>query len=337
MHAYFRTSAKMELLALLKQTDAFFHEKDRWGEHALGRLAHCTLQNELFEQSVAYFKELIPLHERTQPNRGIGNGTLATHYVGLAKAYAGLKKTPEAVEAAGAAIVAWGARREQRASALETLKEVLLKSPDLDAFVARFDDQKQDSAIVRKALGQAYYEKEEYAKAIKQLEHAALLQPNDAEIYQLLVASYDEMGDTAGALRQLLHAAQLARRDINLYEDLGKRYAAAGQPIEAERAYTSIVEVLPAESESHALLAEVREKQNRWSDAIFHWEQVARLRALEPTGLLKLAAAQIHEKQWDQASQTLKKLEGRSWPPRFGDVRSQVRSLQEQLAKQRQK
>jgi hypothetical protein len=84
-------------------------------------------------------------------------------------------------------------------------------------------------------------------------------------------------------------------------------------------------------------LAEVREKQNRWSDAIFHWEQVARLRALEPTGLLKLAAAQIHEKQWDQASQTLQKLEVRSWPPRFGDVRNQVRTLREQLGKQQKK
>src|SRR5260370_23326514 len=136
MHANSRTAAKMELLALLKQTDAFFHQKDRWGEQALNRLAHSTLQNELFDQSVAYFKELIPLHERTQPNRGIGNGTLAAHYIGLAKAYAGLKKTPEAVEPAGGAIVAWGGRHEQRASALDTLRDVLLKSPQLGAFPA---------------------------------------------------------------------------------------------------------------------------------------------------------------------------------------------------------
>ena len=77
MHAYFRTTRHMELLALLKQTDAFFHEKDRWNEHAMARLAQSTLQNELYEQSVGYFKELIPLHERTQQGRGIGNGILA--------------------------------------------------------------------------------------------------------------------------------------------------------------------------------------------------------------------------------------------------------------------
>jgi tetratricopeptide (TPR) repeat protein len=334
MHAYFRTDRKGDLLALLKQTDAFFHDKDRWSEGVMARLAGSTLQNQLYDQSVAYYKELIPLHERTQPGRGIGNGTLASYYVGLAKAYAGLNKTAEAVDAAGGAVVAWGPRHPNRSEALTVLTQVLVSSPDLDAFVAHLDQQKQDSAIVRKALGQAYREKKQHAKAIRQLELAAELQPNDVETYQLLVASLDDTGDKEGAVKQLLKAVQLSRRDLTLYEDLGKRYAAAGQAQEAERAYTSIVEVQPNESESHTLLAEIREKQNRWPEAIQHWEQVSRLRALEPTGLLKLAAAQIHEKQWDHARETLRKLDSRTWPPRFGDVHQQVRKLENQISKQ---
>ncbi len=331
MYAYFRTARTTELLALLKQTDAFFHEKDRWGENALNRLAHSTLQNELYEQTVAYFKELIPLHERSHPGGGIGNGTLAGYYMGLANAYAGLKKTPEAVEAAGGAIIAWGPRHANRAQALETLKQVLLRSADLDAFVAHFDEQRQDSAIVRKALGQAYAEKGQHDKTIKQLEAAARLQPNDAEIYQLLIAAHDKVGDQAGALRDLLAAVQFARRDLKLYRQLGDRYVAQRDPAEAERAYTSIVEMLPSESESHALLAEIREHQGRWTDALTHWRQVAQLRALEPTGLLRPTAAQLHEKQWDQARESLHQLEIRNWPPRFGDVSHQVRTLREQL------
>ena len=83
---------------------------------------------------------------------------------------------------------------------------------------------------------------------------------------------------------------------------------------------TSIVEVLPNESESHQMLAGIREQQNRWPEAIAEWEHVARLRVLEPTGLLKLAAAQIHERLWDKAQQTLRKLDANNWPERFGDV-----------------
>jgi predicted negative regulator of RcsB-dependent stress response len=83
------------------------------------------------------------------------------------------------------------------------------------------------------------------------------------------------------------------------------------------------------------LLAEVRQGQDRWDEAAAHWEQVARLRALEPTGLLKLAAAQIHLRQWDSAAQTLQKISSRGWPARFGDVAGQVRTLNEELERAR--
>jgi predicted O-linked N-acetylglucosamine transferase (SPINDLY family) len=121
------------------------------------------------------------------------------------------------------------------------------------------------------------------------------------------------------------------RRDIKLYQDLGHRFEALGQPGEVERAFTAIVEVQPNESESHGMLAEIRQRQNRWSEAIAHWERVAKIRELEPTGLLKLAAAQIHEKQWDRAAETTNRLRNRSWPERFGDVNQQVRVLEESI------
>jgi tetratricopeptide (TPR) repeat protein len=333
MHAYFRTDRKMDLLDLLKATDKYFHEKDRWGENPLDRLARSTLENELFEQSVAYFKELIPLHERTQPHRGVGNGTLSMYYTGLANAYAGLKKASEAVDAASGAIVAWGPRHANRTQALDTLTSILVRAPDLDAFVGQFDQKKEDSAVIRKAIGQAYHQKRDYAKAIAQLHKAAELQPNDTEIYALLVTCYDKIDDNEGAIQTLLQAVQLSRRELKLYEDLGKRYAEANQKAQAERAYTSIVEMQPHEAESHALLAEIRQKENRWPEAIKQWEHVASLRALEPTGLVKLAEAQIHEKQWDAARATLRRLRSRTWPPRFSEyeTREAIRRLAEKL------
>lgn len=82
MYSYFRTNRKDELLGLLKQSDDYFHQKDRWGEGPMAMLAGSCLQNQLFEQSVKYYKELIPLHERTAANRGIGDGTLSGYYGG---------------------------------------------------------------------------------------------------------------------------------------------------------------------------------------------------------------------------------------------------------------
>ena len=154
--------------------------------------------------------------------------------------------------------------------------------------------------------------------------------PNDAETHKLLVACCDEQKDKEGAIRQILQSLQLMRRDIQLYSDLGQRYAAVEKDKEAERAYTSIVEVLPSESESHAALAELRQKQDRWPEAVVQWEQVTRIRALEPTGLLRLGQAQAHLKQWAPLSETIRKLRSRGWPSRFGDVDSQIRDLERQ-------
>ena len=81
----------------------------------------------------------------------------------LAQAHSGLKQTVEAVDAAGAAIVAWGPRHHRRAEAVAALKNVLTQSPDLDAFVTKLDAQVTETGlenpIVRKAVGTVYFER----------------------------------------------------------------------------------------------------------------------------------------------------------------------------------
>jgi tetratricopeptide (TPR) repeat protein len=335
MRAYFHADKKAELLALLKDTDAFFHDKGRWTEAAVADLANTTLETRLHEPSVAYFKEVISLHERTAPRRGLGDGVLSGYYAGLARAFDGLGKTAEAAEAAGGAVVAWGPDQRNRAQALTVLHEVLWNAPDLDGYVAWLDRHEAATglynALIHKEIGRVYVERGRHQQAIAQLRLAVEVQPNDAETQKLLVAEYDALHDPEGAFRQLLQAAELSRRDIKLYQEMGKRLDALGRPAEVERAYTSIVEMLPNESEGHALLAEIRQTQNRWGDAISHWEQVARIRALEPTGLLRLGAAQVHERLWEQAEETVKRLRSRSWPARFGNVDQQIRDLEQQI------
>jgi tetratricopeptide (TPR) repeat protein len=336
MGAYFKTDRRPELVAQLKDADAFFHQKGRWTEEAMAVLARSTLETHLFDESVAYFKEVVGLHERTAPRRGIGDGVLSGYYGDEARAYAGLGKTPEAVDAACGAVVSWGPTSANRAQALESVRRVLREAKDLDGYVKYLDRQaaetRQDNPLVRKMVGQVYAERQQHAQAIPQLRLAAELQPNDAETHKLLVAQFDALHDPEGAFRQLLESAQLSRRNIQLYQEMGKKLEALGRPREVERAYTSVVEMLPNESEGHALLAEIRQGQNRWPEAIAEWEQVARIRALEPTGLLKLAAAQVHERQWDRAEETVKKLRARAWPARFGNVDQQAADLEQHIA-----
>lgn len=335
MHAYFRSDRPRLLRELLAATDAYFHQGNRWTENVISQLAASCLENQLFEQAVDYYDEVIALHKRTQPNRGIGNGTLSSYCQSLAYAYAGWDKTSEAVDAACEAIVSWGPRQEQRAGALQVLEQILRDAADLESYVQQLDHDGeisgQDKPVVRKTLGVVYFQKQQYAAAVRQLQQALALQPQDAAIHEKLIECFDKFGDRRAAIQQSLALLQLKPRDIEIYKQLGRRYDSMGSPDEVERTYTSIVEALPHEAEGHAMLAQIREEQERWEEAARHWQQVAALRSLEPTGLLKLAAAQIRLQRWTEAKQTLARLRTRSWPQTFGDVDAQARQLEGQL------
>jgi hypothetical protein len=339
MTAYHRTRQHEKLLATLKTADTYFHQQDRWNEGAMASLAYACLDCELFPQSVEYYKEVIGLRQRSAPGRGVGDSALADYYSNLARAYSRLGKTADAVDAAGGAIVAWSAAARERATYIERLREVLSAATDLDAFVAQLDQKEkergQGSPIIRKALGRAYVTRDQFDKAIAQYRVAIELQPEDAESHRELIAVYDRIHNQQGAIDQLLASVQQSRRELALYQNLGDRYAASNQPKEAERAYTSIVEMLPREAESHSLFADVLQKQNRWKEAVPQFELAAQLNSMEPTALLGLARAQIHLKEWDKASETVKKLESHPWPARFPNAEQEIRALRVQIEQRR--
>ena len=333
MAAYFHTGRKRQLLDELAETDKIFHQQNRWNEYAMSMLANACSNAELWEQAVSYYSQAIVEHQRSRADRGIGQGTLSAYFAKQCEAYQQLDRTREAVDAASSAIVSWGRTHQQRTSAIKRLQQVFVAAGDRDDYAAYLDEQAratgQDRPIVRKALGQAYQQLNQLDRAIAQLEIAVQLQPNDSSTHKALLACYDQLEDKQSAIDQVLALLQLTRRDGALYADLAARLK--DDETAQERAHTSIVEMQPHESESHTRLAEIRQKQNRWDDAIRHWEHVVRIRSLEPTGLLRLTTAQIHEKRWDAARATLKRLSDKSWPPRFSDVDDQVRQLEKQI------
>ena len=335
MAAYFHSQRPEQLLELVKQTDTHFHAGGRWTEGNIAEFAKGCQGCNLLEQSVGYFNEAISLHQRNNPGHGPGDVTLSDLYQHLAQAHSTLGQTRQAVDAASGAIICWGTRHDQRAGALAKLNQVLSESKDLAAYVQHLDQESaktgQDSPILRKALGQVYQLRKEFPQAIAQFQLAVALQPNDKEVHQSLVACYDATKNNDLATKQLLKLIDFDRHDLALYQQLAERLK--DNEAEAERAATSIIEAAPNEAENHAALADLRQRQNRWDEAIPHWEQVAEQRRLEPTGLLKLAEAQLHQKQWEPARRSIEKLQKTEWPARFNDVSNQTRRLQEQLPK----
>lgn len=336
MRAYYRTQRPEQLLDLTDKTEKHFHQGGRWTEINISTFALTCRECGLNERSVSLFDEAIALHQRHNPGSGLGDHGLSNMYQNLAVAHSRLGHTKEAVEAASAAIICWTARHAERASVLATLSQVLSDAKDLDAYVQFLDQQTatsgQDSPILRKAIGQTYQKRNQLELAMTQLQLAVTLQPNDKDTHKALLACYDAADPAkyqGAAVKQLLKLIDLERHDLSLYVQLAERMK--NNEAEAERAATSIIEAAPNESENHTAFAELRQNQGRWDEAIPHWEQVAKLRKLEPTGLMRLATAQLHQKQWDAARKSIDTLKTTEWPSRFGDIRGQAQNLLQQI------
>ncbi|MHC5064976.1 MAG: hypothetical protein ACYTG5_13500, partial [Planctomycetota bacterium] len=318
---------------LLTKTETRFRADKRWTAQVISALAITSLQCSFWQESATYYEELIPLHQRTAANRGIGDGTLSSYYGQLAQARAGLRQWRAAVEAASAAVVSWGRNQQNRQSAIGSLESVMRRIPDLSQFardwIAEVSGSGMDSAIIRRTMGRVFLEQRITQEAIANLLAARELQGNDREIHSDLIRAYDQAVDEVGATRALQVAVRFFPMELDLYEDLAKRLARLGEEDRSERAWTSLVEVLPHEADSHRRLALAREQARRYPEAIVQWQQVVRVRSREPEGWFGLARSQRQAGLSREAQKTLQYLMEESWDNRFGDVRSQAaRELQ---------
>lgn len=331
--SYARSSRPEDRDRLLAETDEHFRRGGRWTESNIALLASTCVEVHLDPAAVKYYGELIPLAQRSRPDRGVGEGTVSHYYQQLSESHARLGNTKDAVDAASAAVIAWGPRHDQRTSAINQLNSVVRRAQELSRYVDHLDRQLaetgQDSPLIRRVIGEVFAERGQHEDAIAQLQLAAELQPFDRETHQALVRSYDALKDSRSAVDQILKQLDFDRHNLDLYKELAKRLK--GDERQSERAVTTLVEAAPKEAEHHEALAVIRQEQNRWGEAINHWKNVASLRALEPTGLLKLAEAQIHEERWSAALTTIGKLKARTWPSRFSNIESQIRQLEQQI------
>ena len=337
MIAYYKTGRPEQLRALLESSDKYFRAEGRWNETSIAALASGCRGTELNEEAVAYYTELISLVQRQQPGGGVGGDALPQYYRGLAEAHSALGQTEKAVEAAAGAVVSWGPRSERQQEVLGTLRSVVSAAKDLAEYAALVDrkaqESAQDSPLIRKTLGDVLLEKGQHVEAERQLRAAIALEPTDLEAHELLVKCLDAQGKKTEAVDALLAEIDVDRRNLGLLGQLADRLA--DDEAEAERATTAIVEASPQEAENHSALAERRQARDRWAEAIEQWQHVARIRSREPDGLLKLAAAQIHLHQWNEATATIDRLHKTGWPSRFSNVPGEIQQLERQMAEER--
>ncbi|TWT55398.1 Vault protein inter-alpha-trypsin [Thalassoglobus neptunius] len=337
IRAHARIGEWLETETLLAEAEEHFHRSGRWVEQNMIPLANVFHEVGSHKLSAQFYEEAISLHQRSQPDRGIGNGVLSGYYRELANVYVRLEEPLKALHAASGAVVSWGHDQNNRDAAIENLRKIIAKLSDLELVVEeldwRADEFGADSPLVRKEIGSVWLQNEKVSKAIEQLQLAEELSPDDNEIQTMLIKAFDATGNQTDAIKQRLIRIDRNRHDLEAYIDLAQRSGI--DPLLAERAATSIVESGPNDPKTHQQLAEYRMSQHRWSESLPHWERVIELNRNDPAGLIGRANAEIALGNLEAAHETLRLIESTDWPDHFENVDDEIKIIRGLLDGQR--
>ena len=252
----------------------------------------------------------------------------------------------EAVEAACAAMVSWGQQSSNRAMCSDALRwpysgpSPPTWTPTWSGLDKKTAETKLENPIVRKAIGQGLCG--EAASTAGRSPNSRLAaeacSPMTLKRTRPLLACFDKQDDQPGGGRELLHWARISCRGTSSLRDRAKGSGEA-RAAGGGRAGLHLDRGGPAgrggklSGSCGPRSASGRTAGPRRQGPLAAGRQNPA--SLEPTGLLNLARAQIHEKQWDAAQETCRQLRARTWPQRFGDVEGQVRELEQTIAQGR--
>ncbi|MGC4002241.1 MAG: hypothetical protein QM811_03480 [Pirellulales bacterium] len=227
IEAYHFAKRREKAKEVLQATEEHFHAGGRWTEGNIATLAYSLLTTEMTPRAAELFQEAIMLRTRALNRRTLNDQILSGWYQQLAHTYSRLKKTGAAVEAASAGIMCWNESHQHRSEAISTLEQVLSQAEDLPKYIQQLDVEAEktgrDSPLLRKQLGKVLKQLAKYEDSITQLRLAKELQPNDRQVYEMLVECFDRLQRPAEGTRELLARLNVDRHDLKLYEQLAER------------------------------------------------------------------------------------------------------------------
>lgn len=328
-----RAEAERELVQLEKDLSARRAE----AESAIASLAGLADTAGFREIAVRLYEEALNLRIRRSPSRGVGDPQTAHYYGEISELRHKLSDFDGAVAAAMAAIVVWPDGHEGRKKAVHQLEAVIDHIDDLDTFIANLEKEvattKLENPILRRALGVALVKKSRHADAAVQFRKALETAPENLAVAELLVQALTAATDAKAARDAAWDLAEANGRIPAAFIDLGRRSLALGEKEVAERAFTNAIEISPNEAENHHAFAELREQSERLDEAAFHWGEVAKLRSLEPTGLLNQARLLIRLGRADEAKKDIEMLKTTKWDQRFAEDLKKIADLERALSR----
>jgi tetratricopeptide (TPR) repeat protein len=131
-------------------------------------------------------------------------------------------------------------------------------------------------------LSIAYFNAQEYDKALDPASKALVIDPNSAGAHQMLGKTYFMLGDLAKSITELEAAAKLAPTDLDVAYTLGIAYLRNRQSTAAKQLYDSLLKTFGDQPQLHVLIGRAYRQSGLLADATAEFKKAIALDANFP-------------------------------------------------------
>jgi serine/threonine-protein kinase len=136
---------------------------------------------------------------------------------------------------------------------------------------------------------------------------AESLNGNLSDVQTVIGYLRHQSGDDQEALRPLQRATELDPNNVEAFQHLGQVYAALGRPVEAERAFRSGISIRPACWSCYNELGNFLEDHDRFGEAVQAYHKVIELTPDNSWGYTNLGSAYLYLGDFDRAVEILRR------------------------------
>ncbi|KAF0979213.1 hypothetical protein FDP41_001556 [Naegleria fowleri] len=125
----------------------------------------------------------------------------------------------------------------------------------------RLEELNQQPAMIEKNLGNEYYKKKEFDKALEHYEKAIQLDPTNMVLYLNKAAVYMEQGDYSKCIKQCEEAIEVGKANHADFKEIAKGYARIGNAYFRQQNYTQALSYYTESITEHRNPEVVKKKQ----------------------------------------------------------------------------
>ena len=134
----------------------------------------------------------------------------------------------------------------------------------------------------------ALFAQQKYARAIPLFEQSLTRDPSNLSAALRLAVSFSSLGRNDRALAAFKRAEEIAPRSNDVRHFLALHYERAGEIARAEKLLETVLAEQPDRLPAIEALARIRERQERYSEAVDLWQRIVSIRRPSPAELIHL-------------------------------------------------